>query len=163
VSTRSVISVVRGRTGAGKETDCMRCMGCEAICSFVKEGEVNLELSRIKIEPNELEWMEGRSSKIVTHRICHQCPGVSPCMKVCPVPYAIIRDSELGTVLIDDSKCTRCQLCIKACPFKAIWYDKRHDKVIKCDLCGGDPQCVKWCSVNVLHLEKIRSEPYFNE
>jgi Fe-S-cluster-containing dehydrogenase component len=71
VSTRSVISVVRGRTGAGKETDCMRCMGCEAICSFVKEGEVNLELSRIKIEPNELEWMEGRSSKIVTHRICH--------------------------------------------------------------------------------------------
>jgi len=152
---RWVINVVRGKTGSGKETDCIRCMGCEAICSFSKEHEVNPELSRIKVEPRELEWIEGKSTKIVTHKICHQCPGITPCMKACPVSDAIRRDSHLGTVLINDSNCTRCGLCIDACPFGAISYDKRNNRIIKCDLCSGDPQCVKWCSVNVLRLERI--------
>lgn len=149
-----MIAVVRGKTGAGKETDCVRCMGCEAICSFTKERKVNPVLSRIKIEPKELEWIEGKSNRIVNHKICRQCPGIAPCMKACPVEGAIIRDMEWGTVLMEDSKCTRCQECVRACPFGAIWYDERNDRIIKCDLCGGKPQCVEWCPVSVLKFVK---------
>jgi Fe-S-cluster-containing dehydrogenase component len=156
------IAVVRGKTGAGKETYCVRCMGCEAICSFTKERLVNPELSRIKVIPKELEWIEGKSKRIVSHVVCRQCPEVAPCMKACPVDGAMSRDEEWGTVLIDESKCTRCQECITACPFDAIWYDELNDKIIKCDLCGGSPQCVEWCPVGALTLkrwkEKVISE-----
>ena len=150
-----MITAERGKTRAGKETNCMRCMSCEAICSFVKERKVNPELSRIKIYPKELEWVERKSTRIVTIRICQQCPGIAPCMKACPVKGAIKRDIEWGTVLVDESKCTGCQECIKACPFWAIWYDKRNNKIIKCDLCGGEPQCVEWCPVGVLKFVKV--------
>jgi Fe-S-cluster-containing hydrogenase component 2 len=75
-------------------------------------------------------------------------------MKACPVEGAIKRDNELGTILIDDSRCSRCGECVNACPFKAIWYDQQNDKIIKCDLCGGEPQCIEWCPVSVLEFIK---------
>jgi Fe-S-cluster-containing dehydrogenase component len=158
VESRWKIAVVRGKTGAGIETNCTRCMGCEAICSFMRKREVNPEISRIKVEPRELEWIEGKSNRIITHKICQQCPGITPCMKACPVEGAIKRDMEWGMVLIDDSICTRCQECVKACPFGAVWYDKQNDAIIKCDLCGGKPQCVEWCPVGVLKLVKAGKE-----
>jgi len=153
---RFKIAVVRGKTGADRETDCIRCMGCEVICSFAKEHEVNPEMSRIRVVPKELEWIEGASSKIVTHQVCQQCPGTAPCLKACPVEGAINRDSGRGTVLIDDTRCTRCQECVRACPFHAIWYHKEKHRILKCDLCGGEPECVRWCPVDVLRLVKIQ-------
>jgi Fe-S-cluster-containing dehydrogenase component len=149
------ITVGRGKTRGGKETDCIRCMGCEAICSFMKEREVNPEISRIKVVPKEIEWLEGKSNRIVTHIVCQQCPGVAPCMKACPLEDVILRNNEWGTVLIDDVKCIGCQECVKACPFGAIWYDERKDRIIKCDICGGKPQCVEWCPVEVLKLTEV--------
>lgn len=152
------IAVGRGRTGANKETDCIRCLGCEAICSFNKERAVNPTTSRIRVEPRELEWIEGKSNRIVTHRICQQCPGTTPCMKACPVEGAIAKDAQWGTVLIDDVRCTRCKECVKACPFEAVWYDERNDRIIKCDLCAGRPECVEWCPVGVLQLKELKGK-----
>jgi Fe-S-cluster-containing hydrogenase component 2 len=36
------------------------------------------------------------------------------------------------------------------CPFGGIGIDVRQGKVIKCDLCGGDPVCVKFCDPEAL-------------
>ena len=38
-----------------------------------------------------------------------------------------------------------CGLCIAACP-EAAPLRGADGKVVKCDLCGGDPQCVKACA-----------------
>jgi Fe-S-cluster-containing dehydrogenase component len=146
------IKVVRGKTKGEKETDCIRCRGCEAICSFTKEREINPATSRIRVEPRELEWIDKTSDQIVDLKICQQCSGETPCMKACPIDGAIIRDRKGGVVLIDDLKCIRCLKCINACPFQAIWYNTRTKKIIKCDLCGGTPQCVEWCPITVLKL-----------
>jgi carbon-monoxide dehydrogenase iron sulfur subunit len=36
-------------------------------------------------------------------------------------------------------------MCVQACPFgNAIWDEVTH-KVFKCDMCGGDPACSKYC------------------
>ena len=40
--------------------------------------------------------------------------------------------------------------CIKACPYDGVWYNKAADKIVRCDLCGGDPKCVTWCPPQVL-------------
>jgi Fe-S-cluster-containing hydrogenase component 2 len=35
--------------------------------------------------------------------------------------------------------------CLQACPFGTVNYSQVTGKVVKCDLCGGDPQCVAAC------------------
>jgi Fe-S-cluster-containing hydrogenase component 2 len=56
---------------------------------------------------------------------------------------------------IDDELCIKCQECLTACPYKAIFFDGIDDKVIKCDLCGGDPKCVRFCETRAIEfLEK---------
>jgi Fe-S-cluster-containing hydrogenase component 2 len=38
-----------------------------------------------------------------------------------------------------------CRMCIAICPFGAVGFDTLAKKVIKCDFCGGDPQCARFC------------------
>ncbi|HEX3010638.1 MAG TPA: 4Fe-4S binding protein, partial [Syntrophomonadaceae bacterium] len=46
---------------------------------------------------------------------------------------------------INDSKCIQCKMCVTACPFGNTHYDAGTGKILKCDLCGGDPSCAKFC------------------
>ena len=48
------------------------------------------------------------------------------------------------SIRVLNEKCTGCKLCIKACPFGAIQVGPNRE-ILKCDLCGGDPECVKYC------------------
>jgi Fe-S-cluster-containing dehydrogenase component len=41
-------------------------------------------------------------------------------------------------------------MCILACPFGAPSFDPIERVTMKCDLCGGDPECVKLCSSEAL-------------
>lgn len=75
--------------------------------------------------------------------VCQQC-SVAACMQVCPVG-AIQRDEHSAALLVSQDKCLRCKMCTIACPFGAATYDPGKDMILKCDLCGGDPQCIKYC------------------
>jgi len=74
---------------------------------------------------------------------CLHCER-APCASACPVG-AISTDADTGAVLIDHDVCVGCRLCIGVCPFGAIGYNEETGVVYKCDLCAGDPECVKWC------------------
>jgi Fe-S-cluster-containing dehydrogenase component len=37
-----------------------------------------------------------------------------------------------------------------ACPFGAITFDEESGKMRKCDLCDGDPACVKHCTTGAI-------------
>jgi Fe-S-cluster-containing hydrogenase component 2 len=53
---------------------------------------------------------------------------------------------------VDEKLCTACGLCQYACPFDAIhMHPSRHIAMI-CDLCGGDPQCAKYCALGALKV-----------
>jgi Fe-S-cluster-containing hydrogenase component 2 len=52
--------------------------------------------------------------------------------------------------IIEEEKCNGCMTCVNECPFQGITYDKVNKKAIKCDLCGGDPMCVKVCQPGAL-------------
>jgi len=151
------ITPVEGIVAAnGFPTDCAACESCMNYCSHFHEGSAVPALSRIIIEPMEFEWMmHEREHATVKRTVCHQCPGIAPCMAVCKVTNAIYRDDKTGAVIIDEEFCTHCRQCEKACPFEAVWYSEATDKMIKCDLCGGEPQCVELCPVSSLKYEKI--------
>ena len=72
------------------------------------------------------------------------------CLKVCLGGRLPPEDS--GAVLIDRAKCTGCGLCAEACPVCAIVMDKQAGIARKCDLCGGDPACVRYCPTGALEL-----------
>jgi Fe-S-cluster-containing hydrogenase component 2 len=37
-----------------------------------------------------------------------------------------------------------------ACPFGGVFMEPSSGEILKCDLCGGDPECVKHCLYGAL-------------
>lgn len=115
---------------------CDGCRMCELVCSLNKAGLINPYLARIRVAPVQ---KDGGPHPI----ICRHCK-VAQCQLVCPVPGAIFEDQRTGALVIDEARCTRCMECVAACPFGAVWVGPNQE-VLKCDLCQGDPLCVKHC------------------
>ncbi len=113
---------------------CTGCRTCELICSFVHSKAFSYQNSAITVTRNE-DW---GSSKLT---ICLHCEDPE-CVKVCP-SGALNKDNDTGFVSLDQEKCTLCMLCIDACPYHAI--HDNDDKIVKCDLCGGEPMCARYC------------------
>jgi Fe-S-cluster-containing hydrogenase component 2 len=41
-------------------------------------------------------------------------------------------------------------MCVQACPFgNSVWDELTH-KILKCDYCGGDPACAKFCPTHAI-------------
>jgi carbon-monoxide dehydrogenase iron sulfur subunit len=115
---------------------CTGCRLCELVCAVKHDGMSNPARSRIKV----MKW---ESEGLYVPMSCQQCED-APCMNVCPVK-AISRDEDLGRVVIDHDKCIGCRACIVVCPFGAMSFNVIDKRVFKCDLCDGDPQCVRFC------------------
>lgn len=127
---------------------CNNCGDCETACIKTRASLTSLGLSCIRI----LKDIE--DEEFFFPIACKQCEN-PPCMATCP-KEAIYRDDELNWVLIDRQKCVGCGYCVTACPFGAMKLDKQKAKSYKCDLCEGDPECVKVCEP--LAIEYLDSE-----
>jgi len=125
---------------SGKCTGCERCV---LACNYVKTNVYGIRDSRIRV----FAWRD-TGDFIVTG--CYQCDP-APCMEACGVD-AIYRDPKTNAVIIDYRKCINCKACVYACPYGAITLG-REGKVVKCDLCAGDPECVKACNYGALRFE----------
>lgn len=115
---------------------CTGCRLCEMVCSVRNEGINNPVKSRIRI----VKWDD---EGVTVPILCQQCED-APCSKVCPVG-AVYRDDKTGACRIDQERCIRCRICVSACPFGMMGYDAELDRVFKCELCDGEPICVKFC------------------
>ena len=120
---------------------CTGCRLCELVCSVKNAGVSNPSRARIHIIKWEMEGFE-------LPMVCPQCEP-APCMAVCPVD-ALSRDGDLERVVIDYDLCIGCKLCVAACPFGGMGIDAVAKKVIKCELCDGDPTCVDFCQPQAL-------------
>ncbi|MFQ5987342.1 MAG: 4Fe-4S dicluster domain-containing protein [Dehalococcoidia bacterium] len=114
---------------------CNGCRRCEMYCSLRFCGGCNPFYSRIRII--RLEGDNGYAPVI-----CRQCSN-PPCQAACPVG-AIKTNPKIDAFEIDEALCIGCAICIDACPIGAISIDPT-DTIIMCDLCHGDPLCVKFC------------------
>lgn len=115
---------------------CTGCRLCELVCAVSHDGISNPARSRIKVMKWEAEGLYIPMS-------CQQCVD-APCMNVCPVK-AISRDELMARVMVDYDKCIGCRSCVAVCPFGAMSFNRMDKRVIKCDVCDGDPQCVRFC------------------
>lgn len=133
-----------------KDMDCCTgCRICELICSLVHDGQCSSSLSKIHVEKDLFTG----EYKIET---CLQCKDYK-CLSVCKMG-AISIDKKTGIKVINPDICTGCKECEKACIFSnsrsRIVYDSKKNICKKCDLCGGDPECVKACPEKILIYNK---------
>ncbi len=120
---------------------CTGCRQCEMACSFEKEGAFNPAKSRIKVFEFHAE------GRFVPYT-CTQC-AEAWCQAACPV-HAIRVNVDTGAKEVLDALCVGCKVCTIACPFGTVNYVSATGKVAKCDLCGGDPACARWCPTKAI-------------
>jgi len=77
---------------------------------------------------------------------------------------ALSIDEDTGAIIVDKEACTGCGNCIEACPGDVPTIHPTENYALICDLCGGDPECVKVCSegrYNALWIaKKVKSVSY---
>ncbi len=127
--------------------DAARCMGCrlcETACSVARTGETGIYKSRIRTVRFPDDYFFSPS-------VCHQCESPA-CAQVCPTG-ALTKNLETGVVDWDKEKCVGCKMCLVSCPFGAIYMV--GSEIVKCDLCGGDPVCAKFCRMEALTYGEV--------
>ena len=127
------------------EKKCVGCMLCTIACSAKHLKTFNPDMGRCAVEDTFPEPAEYH----VHH--CIQCDE-HPCVDSCP-EEAIVLNDKLGIYVVDWSKCTGCGNCVEVCPYEGCWLSP-NEKSLKCDLCGGNPECVQVCPKGVFTLEK---------
>ncbi len=124
---------------------CNGCRICEVACSFEKEKAVSPVRSRIRIFRVDRDGVD-------VPGVCQHCES-PPCSDVCPMD-ALTRDPKTDGVVLNQERCIGCRACTFVCPYGAISLDVERKVMIKCDLCGGDPQCVRYCPKGALSYER---------
>ena len=124
---------------------CVGCRTCEVVCSLFKAGTCSPELSRIQVKADFLEI-------VFAPNPCLQC-AEPLCMDACPTG-AILLDEATGATVVEEALCIGCGECIEACGDSfappRLRLDAERQIVLKCDLCAGDPQCVRFCPIGAI-------------
>lgn len=126
---------------------CTGCRFCESACVFGHDPDASLTKARIRIGQEAIETLA------FAVEVCRQC-SVCPPLAVCPTA-ALQRDADTGVLHLDPAQCPAgCRLCAEACHLGA--FHDGGDGLVMCDLCGGDPECVKVCYTEALFLTQYR-------
>jgi Fe-S-cluster-containing hydrogenase component 2 len=143
---------------------CTGCRTCETACSAFNHQETvegerlnglgNPDLANIRVY--------GYNPDVDIPTVCAMCPD-SPCIEACPVEpdpktgrRALYRDEKNQTIRNDPDRCIGCGSCAEVCRTGIIIPNPETSKPEHmCNLCGGDPQCVKHCPFGALSQVKV--------
>ena len=71
-------------------------------------------------------------------------------MSACPTGALYLNDK--GILKLKEEKCIKCGVCLKTCPYHAIFQNPMDGTPLICDLCDGKALCVTKCPTNTLSL-----------
>jgi Fe-S-cluster-containing hydrogenase component 2 len=113
---------------------CSGCHLCEMVCSLFHSGIINIGKSAIRIQKDDLD------TSLNTPLLCRQCKKMK-CL-----------DGEEGVNTQERKKFIWSHNRAERCPFDALTI--LGENAYHCDLCLGNPQCIKVCTTGALTLSK---------
>lgn len=122
---------------------CDRCYACETACAEAHPANGGAAMCVVDAS---------LGPAVSLH--CQHCANAA-CLKVCPTGN-IVRDAQLDVVYMKGNRCIGCKLCVSACPFGMIVWDRERGVAMKCNMCierlreGRDPACVEGCPTGAL-------------
>jgi carbon-monoxide dehydrogenase iron sulfur subunit len=111
---------------------CSGCHICEMVCSLFHLKMINTEKSAIRIRKDDLD------TSLNSPTLCHQCKEME-----CLHGKNVVEELEKKMFIWDKGRAEKC-------PFHAL--PVFGDAAYHCDFCGGDPQCVKFCTPKALRI-----------
>ena len=122
--------------------NCVGCLVCETVCTQWHNTTFGINSARLRIESKPVH-QEPPLNKVNVCTLCGRC------IKACEPGALFI--NEKGIIELKKELCTNCKKCADACPQNVISFDENVFPII-CDLCGGDPQCVRWCKYDAIMI-----------
>ncbi len=113
---------------------CSGCHLCEMVCSLAHLGHINVERSAIRVEKDDL----GSASN--TPVVCRQCKKM-----------ACLSGEQVGAAT-EKKRFVWPKMRAERCPFGAL--NLFEDSAYHCDVCRGDPQCVKVCTPRAITFKE---------
>jgi len=134
---------------------CWGCKTCEVACKQETRTPDGVKIIHVSEDGPKAT---GDSLEFAFHvNVCRHCDD-PPCAAACPEEAIVKRPDNI--VVLDDGKCTGCRLCLEACPYDAIAFDKERGVALKCNLChhridnGLLPACAdNICLAHCIHLQ----------
>jgi Fe-S-cluster-containing dehydrogenase component len=125
---------------------CVACRNCQLECSFRQAENTRDDGANIWVQVD-------LDHRAIFTSTCLQCE-TAPCLAACPAG-GLTRDPATRAVVVDRNACLGCGMCLLACPFGHIHLERAGRVASKCDLCGGDPRCVRVCMAQALHFGDV--------
>jgi len=123
--------------------NCVGCLICETVCVQAHHATFGIKGARLRIDSKPVD----QPPPLNKVNVCTLC---EKCITSCEPGALFINDK--GHIELNTSLCNQCGVCATVCPFHVIHFDARGYPVI-CDLCGGDPQCARWCKYGAILLK----------
>lgn len=138
------------------QSRCIGCYVCVAACRSWNQLEQELP-DLIDLESQE----KGEFPDVSLRHLfltCFHC-GQPSCVPACPEGILVQRAEDGIVVIADPDQCTKCMLCVEACPYDAPKVVAGAGKnIVKCDMCldrlaqGRPPACVASCPTQALDV-----------
>lgn len=113
---------------------CSGCHLCEMVCSLFHLGMVNTEKSAIRIHKDDLD------TSLNAPLLCRQCRKMK-----CLNGEKVMEVQERKKFIWDKTRA-------KNCPFNVL--SVLNGQAFHCNLCDGNPQCVKVCTPGAIQVQK---------
>lgn len=120
---------------------CSGCRACQVACVAWHDGRFGTATARIRVTKDEPLGVD-------RPHVCRLCRR-PPCVAACPT-QALFIDDVTGAVLSRPGVCDGCAACVEACPFEMVALHRETRLALICDLCRGDPSCVKRCATKAI-------------
>jgi anaerobic carbon-monoxide dehydrogenase iron sulfur subunit len=117
------------------KSKCTGCLICEITCSLTHCGQVQREASAIRVKLGHLDH------ELHQPVVCRQCKRM-----LCLKSEGKTSDDTLRQTFFWENNRQR----QTDCAFDALFAS--GDRLVHCNLCGGDPECVKSCPTGALQL-----------
>jgi NAD(P)H-nitrite reductase large subunit/Fe-S-cluster-containing hydrogenase component 2 len=128
---------------------CLACRACELACSVAHSGSGRLEAAIAEALPPKRRVTIAAGKNGVDALRCEQC--AEPLCAFSCKSGALHRDPISGWIVLEESRCVGCFMCMMVCPH-GIRPDPATDRVVRCDVCLGreTPACVAACPTGAL-------------